>query len=293
MDRMMIGEVSIQSIIERDGPWRKPTDMFKSAPEDVLRAHLPELDSCVYDPASDKLVITYQTFVVRTPHHNVLIDTCLGDHKGYPAPLDYTAQPWLDGLHAVGLREEQIDYVFCTHLHIDHTGWNTKLVDGRWVPTFPNAKYIFHKYEYAYWEAHASRAERPDNPTTYNWRTNCLPVVEAGQALLVDDGFMIDDTIWLSLTPGHTPYHCNVNIASGGQKAIVTGDMMHHAIQVKYPEWSSVFAWDAYMSAQTRRRFLEEVAGTPAVILPVHFPNPTAGLVEVDGDRFRWKFRKG
>lgn len=292
MDRIGIGEVTIESIIERDGPWRRPLDMFPTAGPETMKRRLAELDPCVYDAASDRLVITYQTFVVRTPRHNVLIDTCLGEHKGYPPPLDYSPQPWLDGLHRIGLAPEAIDYVFCTHLHIDHTGWNTRLMDGRWVPTFPRAKYVFHKHEYAYWEAHTARTAKDGVPATYNWRMNCLPVVEAGQALLVDDGYTVDDTIWLSLAPGHTPYHCCVNIESRGQRAVVTGDMIHHAVQVSEPDWSSVFAWDALMSARTRRGFLEQVAGSPQLILPIHFPHPTAGLVEPDGSGFRYRFRR-
>ena len=119
------------------------------------------LDPEVFDAASGRMVITYQTFVVRTPHHTILVDTCTGEDKGYPAPMDFPKQRWLDGFKAAGLRFEQIDYVFCTHLHIDHCGWNTVLRDGRWVPTFPNAKYVFHKREYAAWEAATSAGRQP------------------------------------------------------------------------------------------------------------------------------------
>ena len=117
------------------------------------KRHLATLDPVVFDPASGRMVITYQTFVVRTPKHTVLVDTCTGEDKGHPPPMDFPKQPWLDNFRAAGLTFEDITHVFCTHLHIDHTGWNTMLRNGRWVPTFPNAKYIFHKGEYAYWEA--------------------------------------------------------------------------------------------------------------------------------------------
>ena len=124
-------------------------------------------------------------------------------------------------------RFDAIDYVFCTHLHIDHCGWNTVLRDGRWVPTFPNAKYVFHKREYAAWEQATKEGKQPPGNV---WRFNCEPIVEAGQALLVDDDYTLDDTIWLTPTPGHSPCHCCVNIKSGGQRAVVTGDLMHHAL---------------------------------------------------------------
>ena len=232
-------------------------------------------------------MITYQTFVVRTPKHTILVDTCTGEDKGYPPPMDFPKAPWLDGFRAAGLRFTDIDYVFCTHLHIDHCGWNTLLRDGRWVPTFPNAKYVFHKREYDAWEEATKRGAQPPGNV---WRFNCEPVVAAGQALLVDDDFALDDTIWLTPTPGHSPCHCCVNIRSRGQRAVVTGDLMHHALQCREPDWSTVFDWDPEQAARSRRRFLGEVAGTGTVVMPVHFPHPTAGRVEADGDRFRYVF---
>ncbi len=122
-------------------------------------------------------------------------------------------------------------------------------------------------------------------------RYNCRPIVDAGQALLVDDDFTLDDTVWLTPTPGHSPCHCCVNIRSGGQRAVVTGDMMHHALQCREPDWSTVFDWNAQEAAASRRRFLGSVADTDTLILPIHFPTPTAGLVEADGTRFRYRFR--
>jgi hypothetical protein len=133
MNKLAIGDVTITSIIERDGPWRTPEEMFPKYDPEIGRRHLAELDREVFDPASGKMVITYQTYVVRTPKHTVLIDTCTGEDKGYPPPMDFPKKPWLDGFAAEGLRFEDIDYVFCTHLHIDHSGWNTVLRDGRWT----------------------------------------------------------------------------------------------------------------------------------------------------------------
>jgi glyoxylase-like metal-dependent hydrolase (beta-lactamase superfamily II) len=287
MEQIRIGDVSVATIIERDGPWRRPEDMFPAYNRDIGRRHLNELGPLVYDAASNRLVITYQTFVVRTPRHTILVDTCTGEDKGYAAPMDFPKQPWLDGFHALGLRFADIDYVFCTHLHIDHCGWNTRLENGRWVPTFPRAKYVFHRREYEAWEAADARGENPPGSV---WRFNCRPIVEAGQALLVEDDFQLDDTAWLTPTPGHSPCHCCVNIRSGGMRAVVTGDMMHHALQCREPDWSTVFDWDAAMAARSRRRFLGEVADTDTVVLPVHFPAPTAGRVEADGERFRYRF---
>ena len=297
MRELAIGDITVTSIIERDGPWRRPEDMFPAYDPTVGKHHLSELDPEVFDFASGKMVITYQTYVVRTPKHTILIDTCTGEDKGYPAPMDFPKKPWLDGFRAAGLRFEDIDYVFCTHLHIDHCGWNTMLRDGRWVPTFPKAKYIFHKREYAAWEEATKGGYSPYGtapaPGGGNiWRYNCEPIVAAGQALLVDDDFQLDDTFSLVPTPGHSPCHCCVNMRSRGQEAVVVGDLMHHALQCREPDWSTVFDWDQAEAARSRRRLLGKVAGTGTFVLPIHFPHPTTGRVEADGERFRYKFMR-
>jgi glyoxylase-like metal-dependent hydrolase (beta-lactamase superfamily II) len=287
MQPLQVGDVTITSIIERDGPWRRPAEMFPAYDPELGARHLKTLDPVVFDAASGRMVITYQTFVVRTPKHTILVDTCTGEDKGYPAPMDFPKAPWLEGFAAAGLRFEDIDYVFCTHLHIDHCGWNTVLRDGRWVPTFPRAKYVFHKGEYAAWE---EATKRGANPPGNVWRYNCEPIVAAGQALLVEDGYALDDTVSLQPTPGHSPCHCCVNITSRGQRAVVTGDLMHHALQVREPQWSTVFDWDAKQAAASRRGFLAEVAETPTLVLPIHFPGPTAGRVRGNATGFDWQF---
>ncbi len=182
MRQVRIGDITIDAVIEREGPWRRPQDFFPAYDEAIFKRHLPMMEPEVFDQARGMMVITYQTFVVRTPHHTILVDTCTGEDKGHPPPFDFPGKErWRNELFALGIAYDKVDYVFCTHLHIDHTGWNTTLRDGRWVPTFPNAKYIFHKKEYAVWEAeHAKGA----NPPGTVFRDNCLPIVEAGQALL-------------------------------------------------------------------------------------------------------------
>jgi glyoxylase-like metal-dependent hydrolase (beta-lactamase superfamily II) len=287
MQMLSIGDVMITSIVERDGPWRTPEAMFPDYDPEIGRKHIAKLDPVVFDHASGKMVITYQTFVVRTPKHTILVDTCTGEDKGYPAPMDFPKQPWLDNFKTAGLGFEDIDYVFCTHLHIDHCGWNTRLRNGRWVPTFPNAKYIFHKDEYAYWEAATERGESPPGNV---WTFNCRPIVEAGQALLVDDAYQLDDTFSLTPTPGHSPHHCCVDIRSRGQHAVVTGDLMHHVLQCREPSWSTIFDTDKGVAEQSRRKFLAQVADTGTLILPIHFPHPTTGRVGRDGERFRYNF---
>jgi glyoxylase-like metal-dependent hydrolase (beta-lactamase superfamily II) len=286
MQPIQIGDVTVEAIVERDGPWRPINNMFPTADLALAKKHLAEMEPFLYDPASDKLVLPYQTFVVRTPRHTVLIDTCTGEDKGYVPPWNFDTRPWLDGFHGLGLKPADIDYVFCTHLHIDHTGWNTKLIEGRWVPTFPRAKYIFHKREYEHWELQ----DKAGNDKNGVWRMNCLPILEARQALLIDESYSLDDTFYLSLSPGHTPYHCCVHIRSKGQEAIVLGDMVHHALQCREPDWSTGFCTDPKQAAATRWKFFGEYAGSGTLMLPIHFPNPTAGRIAADGKTFRYRF---
>ena len=146
MRQIQIGDITIDAVIEREGPWRRPQDFFPAYDEAVFRRHLPSMEPEVFNSALGLMVITYQTFVVRTPHHTILVDTCTGEDKGHPPPFDFPGKErWRNEFSALGIAYDEVDYVFCTHLHIDHTGWNTILRDGRWVPTFPNAKYVFHK----------------------------------------------------------------------------------------------------------------------------------------------------
>lgn len=288
MKPVVIGDVAVSSIIERDGPWRRPAEMYSHVDPALARARLLELEPFVYDRERDLLVITYQTFVVKTRHHVILIDTCAGENKqGLGPKLDFPKKPWLDGFAAHGLAYEDIDYVLCTHLHFDHCGWNTRLVDGRWVPTFPNAKYLFSRREYEFWEEQTRISADPPGMV---WTESCLPIVEAGQARLVDDDYALDDEIWLTPSPGHTPGHVCVNLRSNGQRAIFTGDLMHHAVQCLEPDWSTCFCYDPVASAGTRRRVLEDVADTDVVVVPAHFPGSTAGHVGVAGGGFRFSF---
>jgi glyoxylase-like metal-dependent hydrolase (beta-lactamase superfamily II) len=290
MRQIRIGDITIDAVIEREGPWRKPQDFFPTYDEGVFQKHLKTMEPEVFDQASGKMVITYQTFVVRTPRYTILVDTCTGEDKGHPPPFDFPGKErWRSELFALGVTYDKIDYVFCTHLHIDHTGWNTTLRDGRWVPTFPNAKYIMHKREYAAWEAEHKKGANP--PGTV-FRDNVIPVVEAGQAVFVDDDYALDDTVTLTPTPGHSPCHCCINIHSRGQRAVVAGDLMHHAIQCREVGWSARPDWDPKQSAVSRQKFFSEVADTSTLILPIHFPSPTVGLIKTQGNAFDYRFER-
>jgi glyoxylase-like metal-dependent hydrolase (beta-lactamase superfamily II) len=285
MKPIKVGNVSVSSIIERDGPWRAPNIMFPSATPKELIDIMPFVPDFTYDRAKDLLVITYQTFVVRTPRCTALIDTCVGEHQRRPPQLLFDKKPWLDGFAAHGLKFEDIDYVFCTHLHVDHVGWNTRLQDGRLVPTFPNAKYVFSRREYEHWK----QATEPNFAAVHE---DCVePIVQGGQALLVDDAYRLSDELSLVPTPGHSPGHVCIDLRSGGERALFTGDMMHHCAQALAPDWSSCFCFDSKKSAETRWNFFREHVDTETLVIPTHFPGTTAGHIRRFRSAFEFKFR--
>jgi glyoxylase-like metal-dependent hydrolase (beta-lactamase superfamily II) len=173
--------------------------------------------------------------------------------------------------------------VLCTHLHVDHVGWNTRLVDGRWVPTFPKAKYVFPGEEWEFWK-HEDQAGREKSGCIAD---SVVPVVEAGQAVMVDSVYRVDP--WLSYEPwvGHTPGHVGVRVHTRAGDAVFSGDLMHRVVQVAEPQWSSCFCYDGKQAAATRRAFVERHAASGELVLPSHFPHP--GRIVRDGDTHRFE----
>ncbi len=238
------------------------------------------------DPATGALLFTIQSYVVRTSHHTILIDSCVGNHKeraNRPLWHQKTDDTYLRGLAALGLAPDDIDYVMCTHLHSDHVGWNTKLEGGRWVPTFPKARYVFTRKELEAWEqGHPKFTRHP-------LEDSVLPVIAAGKAELVDNDFALDDEVWLEPSPGHTPDHVSIRLASQGRNAVMCGDLMHSPVQCVHPEWPVWPDWDAAQASQTRRAFLERHADADMLVCTAHFPLPSAGRIVVAGDAFRFQ----
>lgn len=283
-----VGEATVTRIVERDGPWHDPYDMFPEATEDRVMAHLADLPDHVYDASVKKICLTFQSFLLRTPHHTILIDSCVGEHDERRANLLYSKDRWLTEFRAAGVEFGDIDYVFCTHLHVDHVGWNTILEDGRWVPTFPNAKYIFGRREFDFWEKWIRENGAPSSGPSFE--DSVLPIVAAGRAVLVEDDFELNDLIRLSPAPGHTPGQCCANLASAGEKAIFAGDALHHPLQVYEPDWSTVKCEDRARAIVSRRKILEDCADTRTLLIPAHFSGQTAGHVMTRGDSFGFEF---
>ena len=173
-----------------------------------------------------------------------------------------------------------IDFVMCTHLHVDHVGWNTRLENGRWVPTFPNARYIFAKNEFDYWTEQNAKAPVPP------FGDSVLPVVEANMAEIVRDDYQIGDHARILPTPGHTPGHVAFTFGRGKDDAVISGDLMHSPLQTRYPELSAKFDVDQAQAATTRRNFLERYCDTDTLCCTAHFPSPSAGKIRRRGDGF-------
>ena len=229
-----------------------------------------------------------QSFLVKTPHHTILVDACFGNHKERTNPrFNMLDTPWLARLAEAGAAPEDIDFVMCTHLHGDHVGWNTRLDNGRWVPTFPHATYLFAETEWRHWDTVSRNSGAPLGPHLVD---SVLPVIDSGQAAFVGMDHEIEDTVAFDPLPGHTPGHVGLRVQSKGAEAILTGDMMHHPLQVVHPDWCSGFCTDAALARQTRRAFLERTADTRILVAPAHFPAPTFGFVRRNGGSFGFRF---
>ena len=231
-----------------------------------------------------RLKMSIHAFVVQTPTHRIVVDTCLGnDKQNRRIPHWNNMQTaFLAELAGAGYPRESVDTVLCTHLHVDHVGWNTMLVDGKWVPTFPNARYLMGRIEYEHWTRHNTREDM-----AFVVGDSILPVREAGLVDLIETDHRIGTEISLVPSFGHSPGHVSVRISSGGEEALITGDFAHHPCQFGHPEWSSTADHDAVQSEATRRELLGRLAGTPTLVLGTHFATPSAGRIERDGGAFR------
>jgi glyoxylase-like metal-dependent hydrolase (beta-lactamase superfamily II) len=229
-----------------------------------------------------RLKMSIHSLVVETPSRRIVVDTGLGnDKEGRNIPIwNHRNTPFLEMMTAAGFPPDSIDTVLCTHLHVDHVGWNTKLAGGKWVPTFANARYVFGKTEYEYWRDHSTE---PDKAAVFH--DSVKPVVEAGKADLVASDIRLCDEISLIPTPGHSPGHISVHIASAGEQGLLTGDAAHHPCQMVHLDWSSTVDSDPAQATVTRRELFSRFADTRALVIGGHFG---AGRITRDGDAFKF-----
>ena len=227
------------------------------------------------------LVMSIHALVVDTGSRRIVVDTCIGNDKERDIPAwSHLQTSFLDDLAAAGYPPETIDTVLCTHLHVDHVGWNTMLVDGEWQPTFPKARYLVGEREWNYWQGVESSA-----PVLAD---SVRPVIDAGLVDFVPVDHRLCDEVSLEPTPGHTPGHVSVRIASGGKNALITGDCIHHPCQLTRPDWCSSADYDQAAAQSTREELLEAHVDTEVLLIGTHFATPTAGYVKHRDDGGYW-----
>jgi glyoxylase-like metal-dependent hydrolase (beta-lactamase superfamily II) len=274
-----VGDATITPIIEVEtvtSPRFLFSDVDKAAVK-ALAERAPWLAPSFVDD-NGYLLQRIQCLVVEADGRRIAVDTCVGNHKVRANPgWNRLELPFLDDLVAAGFPPESIDVVVCTHLHVDHVGWNTRLVDGAWVPTFPNARYLFAAPEFDYWKVTAYA----DGDDIFG--DSVGPIVDAGLADLVPVDHQVSPSVRLDPTPGHTPGHVSVVIESAGSRAVITGDMIHTPIQIADISLSSAFDYDPQASVETRRSFLTRYSdGT--LVIGTHWGGPGAGRVAPAGD---------
>ena len=290
MKRWQVGEVRVTQVIELGPMPTSPRFFFKDPPRDLVARH-PWLKPHFAND-DGKLLASIHCFIVESAGRRIVIDTCVGNDKQRSSPAWHLLDgPFLQHLTDAGFAPESIDTVLCTHLHVDHVGWNTRWADGRWVPTFANARYLFARIEWEHWasEARAREAAGEGGGAVDDVLGDSVrPILDAGLAELVDTDHRLTDEVWLEPTPGHTPGHVSVRIESAGQRAVITGDLMHHPIQCAEPDRLGNFDHDAEQARATRRSFLACCARDRTLVFGTHFAPPTAGhVVEADG---AWRF---
>lgn len=278
-----VGDVAITRILELEIPlpYHPKHAFLKEATPQALERIPWVRPHFVTDEGA--LILSIHALLVQAPGLNLVVDTCIGNDKPRAITGGRALQTeFIQSLEAAGCSRESVDAVVCTHLHVDHVGWNTMLQDGAWVPTFPNAQYLIGRREFDYWQ----RAGDADQQTILG--DSVQPIFDAGLATLVEMNHRISDQIRLTPTPGHTPGHVSVLIESSGERAMITGDMLHHPCQFAHPEWSPSFDEDPVAGAHMRQAVMEDLADAPVLVIGTHFAAPTAGHVRRDGAAFRF-----
>jgi glyoxylase-like metal-dependent hydrolase (beta-lactamase superfamily II) len=282
MMKWRVGGVTITKIVELEVTGGSRFILPQATPEAILPIGWLQPD---FADENGRLKMSIHALVVETPSRRIIVDTCLGnDKENRRIPTWNNLQTrFLADLTAAGYARETIDTVICTHLHVDHVGWNTMLDGGSWVPTFPNARYLMGRVEFDHW---TSQHDREDMEAII--ADSVAPVWEAGLVDLVETDHRICDEISLMPTLGHTPGHVSVRIASQGEEALITGDFMHHPCQIARPDWSSTADSDPAEARQTREHMLTHLSDNPILVIGTHFAGRTAGHVVGDGAAFRF-----
>ena len=290
---LKLGPYEVHRVEELILPYAGYADLIPDMPAELLDEHRDVLTAQQLQAETGRIVLSFHSWLIRTRHHWILIDTCIGNHKIYErkelAAFSQLDTAYLNRLHGAGAAPEDIDYVFCTHLHFDHCGWNTSMVDGRWQPTFPNARYLCHQKELEHW-SDAQDDDYDMGPNSGVFDANVQPLIDAGLLEGVEDGYEIEDGVRLRLAAGHTPGHSVLELGKEGSHGLFSGDLIHAVMQVYGPQYTTVFCNDGEAAAVTRRETLERIADRSTLLFPAHFGHPHYGRVESTASGFRFSF---
>ena len=291
MHQWQIGDVIVTRIEELIGPLFDPVRFFPDFDPEVFEQHREWLYPNQVDAASGNLIASMHSWLIDTGQHKILVDTCIGNDKDRMPYRNWHRMhtPWLQNLANAGASPEEIDFVMCTHLHIDHVGWNTRLVDGNWVPTFPNAKYVFAKTEFEFWQQARERSDAFNEVNNKTFDDSVLPIVDLAE-MIEGEHELIADLVHLEPAPGHTPGSITLQLSSKNEQAIFTGDICHHPIQVYHPDWNSAYCELHDQAIATRHSILESCAAHHTLMLPAHFGPTHAGYVTTGNDGFGFAF---
>lgn len=275
-------EFELHPLQDRLAPVRTAPEMFPKASPDLVEKHRSWLEDGWMEPGTDKLILAYRSWLIKLPDITILFDLANGEDKPRPhrPDMDRMKSNWLNDMGKAGIGPGDVDLVICSHLHLDHTGWMTRLVKDKWVPTFPGRKHLVPRTELKFWL---------ENADDYPWQGTSLedtvkPLIDADLVSAVDADHEIGRGLHLFPLPGHSSGMVGLRIARGGQSCVLAADIAHHPIQMREPQLSTIFDLDPDASEATRRRFIAQYTDSDAVIVPIHFPKPAFRLVSSGSD---------
>jgi glyoxylase-like metal-dependent hydrolase (beta-lactamase superfamily II) len=292
MKTQKIGQIQVDLVLESEGAFAALDFVVPNITQDQIETHAHWLKP-IYVTADNRVNMSFHSYILKTPTHTILVDACAGNDKERPLRPPWHRQKftYLENMARLGVKPEDIDFVCCTHMHADHVGWNTRLENGHWVPTFPKARYVFANAEYRHWEkehrhalAHGLEAINHGS-----FADSVLPVVDAGRALMVDSGFEFETGIELHAAHGHTAGNCLLDVRNQGDHAVFAGDILHTPAQLIDLSLSSRFCHDPEEASRTREALVHRLADTSTLLFTGHFPSPTAGRIVGKSDHFRFE----
>jgi glyoxylase-like metal-dependent hydrolase (beta-lactamase superfamily II) len=280
MQQWQIGDVKV-TLVREMGTEVTLEGMFPDSDRSVLDENLSWLKPHFLND-DGTIPLSIHALILESQGQTIIVDTCVGCRPvpGFDA-MTFMETDFLPNMAAAGYDFGDIDLVLCTHLHFDHVGWNTRLVDGAWVPSFPNARYLFARVEYEHWDTGAEGA-------AVTFGDAVRPVFEAGLVDLVEMDHRVNDEIRFLPTPGHSPGHVSIRISSAGDEAVITGDMVHHPVQFVAPHWAMTADGDPAMASATRTTFRDEYADSGVRVFGTHFGGPSTGYLERENGSFRF-----